>query len=79
MNLKAKKISHREELVNILDTFKNHRSVQMIKLANFHPYSTLNISKVTESEVRKDILNLSSKKVTENVDIPVKIIKKQHL
>ena len=51
----------------------------MIKLANFHPYSTLNISKVTESEVRKDILNLSSKKVTENVDIPVKIIKKQHL
>ena len=76
MNLKAKKIRHREELVNILDTFKNHRSAQMIKLANFHSYSSLNISKVTESEVRKDILNLSSKKVTENGDIPVKIIKK---
>ena len=28
--------SHREELVNILDTFKNHVSVQRIKLANFH-------------------------------------------
>ena len=25
MNLKANKISHREELVNILDTFKNQR------------------------------------------------------
>ena len=48
----------------------------MIKLANFHSYSSLNISKVTESEVRKDILNLSSMKVTENGDIPVKIIKK---
>ena len=33
MNLKANKTSHREELVNILDTFKNHKSVQKIKLA----------------------------------------------
>ena len=40
MNLKANKISHREELVNILDTFKNHMGVQRIKLANFHSYST---------------------------------------
>ena len=31
MNLKANKISHREELVNMLDTFKNHKSVQRIK------------------------------------------------
>ena len=62
MNLKAKKISHREELVNILDTFKNRMSVQRIKLANFHSYSTLNFSKVNESEVRKEILNLSCKK-----------------
>ena len=61
MNLKANEISHREKLVNILDTFKNHKSVQRIKLANFHSYSTLNFSKVTESEVRKEILNLSTK------------------
>ena len=27
MNLKANKNSHREELVNLLDTFKNHKSV----------------------------------------------------
>ena len=76
MNLKANKISHREELVNILDTFKNHMSVQRIKLANFHSYSTLNFSKVTESKVRKVILNLSSKKATKNDDISVKILKK---
>ena len=76
VNLKANKISHREELVNILDTFKNHKSVQRIKLANFHSYSTLNFSKVTESEVRKEILNLSSKKATKNGDIPAKILKK---
>ena len=75
MNLKANKISHREELVNILDTFKNHMSVQRIKLANFHSYSTLNFSKVTESEVRKEILNLSSKKATKNGDISAKILK----
>ena len=74
MNLKANR--HREELVNILDTFKNHMSVQRIKLANFHSYSTLNFSKVTESEVRKEILNLSSKKATKNGDIPAKILKK---
>ena len=65
-NLKASKISHQEELLNILDTFKNHMNVQRIKLANFHSNSTLNFSKVTESEVRKKILNLSSKKVTKN-------------
>ena len=76
MNLKATKISHREQLVNILDTFKNHKSVQRIDLANFHSYSTLNFSKVTESEVRKEILNLSTKKATKNGDIPAKILKK---
>ena len=76
MNLKANKISHREELVNILHAFKNHKSVQRIKLANFHSYSTLNFSKVTESEVRKEILNLSTKKATKNDDIPAKIPKK---
>ena len=76
MNLKAHKVSHREELVNILDTFKNHKSVERIKLANFHSYNTLNFSKVTESEVRKEILNSSSKKATKNGDIPAKILKK---
>ena len=50
--------------------------MQRIKLANFHSYSTLNFSKVTESEVRKEILNLSTKNATKNGDIPAKILKK---
>ena len=75
MNLKANKISHQEEILN-MDTFKNHMSVQRIKLGNFHAYSTLNFSKVTESKVRKEILILSSKKATKNGDIPAKILKK---
>ena len=75
MNLKANKISHQEEILN-MDTFKNHMSVQRIKLGNFHAYSTLNFSKVTESKVRKEILILSSKKATKNGDIPPKILKK---
>ena len=73
-NFKVNKISHREELVNILDTFKYHKSVQKIKLSNFHSYSTLNFSKVTESEVMKEILNLSTKKATKNGDIPAKSV-----
>ena len=36
----------------------------------------LNLSKVTESKVKKEILNLSSKKVTRDGDIPAKILKK---
>ena len=49
---------------------------QRIKLANFHSYSTLNFSKVTESEARKEILKLSTKKATKNGDIPAEILKK---
>ena len=77
MNLKTNKISHREELVNLLEKFKNQKSVQRIKLANFHSYSKLNFSKVIESEVRKEILNFSSMKATKNGDIPAKILKKK--
>ena len=57
MYLKANNISHREELVNILDIFENNRSVQRTKLANLHSKSTLNLLEVTESE-DKDMLNL---------------------
>ena len=38
-------------------------------------YGTLNFSKFTESEVRKEILDLSSRKITKNGDIPGKILK----
>ena len=50
--------------------------MQKIKLANFYSYSTLNFSKVTEGKVRKEIMNLSTKKATKNGDIPAKILKK---
>ena len=50
--------------------------MQRIKFANFHSYSTLNFSNITESEVRKEILNLSPKMATKNGDIPAKILKK---
>ena len=51
--------------------------MQRIKLANFHSKSTINVSKVTaESEVKKELLNLSSKKATRNGNIPAKILKK---
>ena len=76
MNLKANKISHREELVIILNTFKNRKSVQRIKLANFHSKSTIIISKFIEGEVKKETLNLSPKKATKNGNIPAKILKK---
>ena len=67
MNLKANKISHRKELVNLLNTLKNHKSLQRFNLANCHSYSTLNFSEVTEGEVRKEIPNLSSKKAIKMV------------
>ena len=51
--------------------------MQRIKLANFHSKSTINFLKVTaESEVKKELLNLSSKKATRNGDIRAKILKK---
>ena len=52
--------------MNILDTFKNHNSVQWIKLANFQSKCKLNFSKVTEREVKKEILNLSFEEATRN-------------
>ena len=59
-----------------MDTVKNHKSVQRIKLANFDSNGILNFSKVIEIEVKKQILNLSPKKATRNVDILAKILKK---
>ena len=40
-NVTKQKISHREQMVNILDRFKNHDSVQRIKVANFLSKSAL--------------------------------------
>ena len=58
MKLTTNKISHPEELVNIWDTLKNHKSVPRIKLAIFHAKSTLKFSKVSENEVKKKNIEL---------------------
>ena len=50
--------------------------MQNIKLANLHSKRTMNFPKVTKTEVKEEILNLSSKKETKNDDIPIKILKK---
>ena len=47
VNLKASKFNQQEKLVSILDTFKNHDSVERIKLLNCYPKSTIIFSKVT--------------------------------
>ena len=48
---------------------------QRIKLANFHSKSSLKFNSVSELDVKKEILNLSSKKATRKGDIPAKILK----
>ena len=44
-------------------------------MANFHHRETLNFRYVTVKEVKKELMNLSSKKVTRKGDIPAKILK----
>ena len=75
LKLKPTKIDPKANLESIIDTFQNHESVQRIKLANFHSKSSLKFNSVSELDVKKEILNLSSKKATRKGDIPVKILK----
>ena len=56
LKLKPTKIDPK---ASIIDTFKNH-SVQRIKLAHFHSKSSLKLNSVSELDVKKKILNLSS-------------------
>ena len=63
-------------LESLIDTFQNHESVQRIKLGlNFYSKSSLKFNSVNELDVKKEILNLSSKKDTRKGDIPAKILK----
>ena len=75
LNLKPDQINHSENLTNIIENFKNHESIQRIKLANFHHRQTFNFRYVSVKEVKKELMNLSSKKVTRKGDIPAKILK----
>ena len=75
LKLKPTKIDSKANLESIIDTFQNHESVQRIKLANFHTKSSLKCNSVSEIDIKKEILNLSSKKATRKGDIPSKILK----
>ena len=75
IKLKPTKIDPKANLESIIDTFQNHESVQRIKLANFHSKSSLKFNSVSELDVKKEILNLSSKKATRKGDIPAKMLK----
>ena len=74
-HLKLKPTDPKANLQSIINTFQNHESVQRIKLANFHSKSSLTFNSVSEPDVKKEILNLSSKKATRKGDIPAKILK----
>ena len=54
--------------------FKNHESIQRIKLANFHHRQTFGFRYVSVKEVKKELINSSSKKVKEG-ERPAKILK----
>ena len=75
LKLKPTKIYSKANLESIIDTFQNHKSVQRTKLTNFHSKSSLKFSSVSELDVKKEILNLPSKKATRKGDILAKILK----
>ena len=75
LNLKPDQINHSENRTNIIENFKNHESIQMIKLANFHHKQTFIFRYVSVKEVQKELMNLSSKKATRKGGIPAKILR----
>ena len=75
LKLKPTKTDPKVNLETITDTLQNHESVQGITLANFHSKSSLKFNSVSELDIKKEILNLSSRKATRKGDIPVKILK----
>ena len=75
LKLKHTKTDPKANLERIIDTFQNHKIFQRIKLANFHSKSSLKFNSVSELEVKKKILHLSSKRATRKDDIPPKILK----
>ena len=75
LGLKLTKTDPKANLKSIIDTFQNYESVQRIKLANFHSKSSIKYNSVSEIYVKKEILNLPSKKATRKGDTPAKILK----
>ena len=55
LNLKPDQINHSENLTNIIENFKNHESIQRIKLANFHHRQTFIFRYLSVKEVKKQL------------------------
>ena len=64
LKLTPTKIDPKANLESIINTLKNNESVQRIKVANVHSKSSLKFNTVSELDVKKKMLNLSSKKAT---------------
>ena len=75
LKIKSTKINPKANLESIIDIFQNHESIQRIKVVNFPSKSSLKFNSVSELDVKKEILNVSSKKATRKGDIPAKILK----
>ena len=75
LKLKPTRIDPKANLKSITNTFQNHENVLRFKLANFHSKSSLTFNRVSELNVKKEILSLSSEKATRKGDIPAKILK----
>ena len=65
LNVKPDVINHYQSQLqpNITDTFKNHESIQRIKLGNFESNTVFSLRNIMEEEIKKGILNFSSKKL----------------
>ena len=63
LNLKPDQLNHSENLTNIIENFEINKSIQRIKLANFHHKQTFNFCYVSVKKVKKELMNLSSKSV----------------
>ena len=75
LKLKPNKIDPKANPESTIDTFQHHESVQRNKLADVQSKSGLKFNSVSKLDVKKEILNLSSKKATRKGDIPAKILK----
>ena len=77
LNLKPDQINRSENLTNIIENFKNHESIQRIRLANFHHRQTFNFHYISVKEVKKELMNVSSKKATRKGNVPAKILQQR--
>ena len=75
LNLKMGVLSHSKPLENIISTFKGHESIHRIVLATSTALDFFWCCYATEEEDKKEILNISSKKVPRMGDIPAKVLK----